>query len=89
MSDDNVMRVAPKTDVKTLGAAIAHAIYEGHEPVLRCVGAGALNQAVKGSVVANTFIAQRGMSLALRPGMESVQGHTEEISAITLRVCKI
>lgn len=89
MADDDVMKVAPKTDVKTLGAALAHAIYEGREPVLRCVGAGALNQAVKGSVVANTFIAQRGMSLALRPGMESVQGNHEEISAITLRVCRM
>lgn len=86
--DPNVaeLRVASKTPTPELAAAISHAVYDGKKVVLRAIGAGAVNQAVKALVVAQGYVAQRGISLVNRPGFLSIDMDGEERTAITFNV---
>lgn len=82
----DVIRVAAGTSTKDLGAAISHAIYDNGRPILRAVGAGAVNQAVKGIAQAAQFAAGRGLSLACRPGFEDVRIGDEDKTAMVFHV---
>lgn len=85
-AEENVLRVTSAANPKELAAVISHAIYDGHRPVLRAIGAGAVNQAVKACVIARGYVATRGTDLVVRPGFANVIGENGEISAITLLV---
>jgi stage V sporulation protein S len=85
-SEENVLRVTSAANPKELAAVISHAIYDNHKPVLRAIGAGAVNQAIKACVIARGFVATRGIDLVVRPGFANVVGENGEISAITLLV---
>jgi stage V sporulation protein S len=79
--------VKGSTDVKGLGMAIHTSLLNGNPPVLRAIGAGAVNQALKGIIVARSYVAQRGLDLVVRPGFEDVKGHRgDDVSCMTLRV---
>jgi stage V sporulation protein S len=85
-AEDQVLRVTNMANPKELAAVISHGIYDGHRPVLRAIGAGAVNQAIKACVIARGYVATRGVDLVVRPGFATVNGETGEISAITLMV---
>lgn len=80
------LRVAARTPIPELASALSHALYEGKPVVLRAIGAGAVNQAVKAIVVAQSYVAQRGMVLATRPGFISVTLDGEERTAVIFNV---
>lgn len=84
--EEQILRVTSGANPKELAAVISHAIYDNHKPVLRAVGAGAVNQAIKACVIARGFVATRGIDLVVKPGFATVMGESGEISAITLRV---
>ncbi|MFN2347161.1 MAG: stage V sporulation protein S [Dermatophilaceae bacterium] len=76
-----------------LAAAIAHACYDGRPPMLRAIGAAAVNQAIKGCAVARQYVAPRAIDLTVKPGFATVsmpsktrQGEYDEVSAILLKV---
>lgn len=86
-TDEDVLRVGGGTSAHDLAAAISHAVYDGRRPVLRAIGAGAVNQAVKGVAIAQSFVGSRGIVLSVRPGFAEVamrDGTTT--TAIVLRV---
>ena len=56
-------RVKSTTPPPELGSAIAHAIKSGHEIILKSVGAGAINQAVKAIPIAQSFVSSFGTEL--------------------------
>lgn len=87
-TDDSTaeIRVAARTSTTDLASAISHAVYDGKRVTLRAVGAGAVNQAVKGLVVAGSYAAQRGLVLANRPGFVTVQMDGEDRTAIVFHV---
>lgn len=80
------LRVASRTAVTELAQAISHALYDNKKVVLRAVGAGAVNQAVKGIIQAQQYTAARGLVLATRPGFHTITMDGEERSAIVLHV---
>lgn len=80
------LRVAARTPTPELASAISHALYDGKPVVLRAIGAGAVNQAVKAIVVAQSYVAQRGMVLANRPGFLTIPMDGEDRTAITFHV---
>lgn len=86
--DPNVaeLRVAARTPPAELASAISHAIYAGNKVILRAIGAGSVNQAVKGIVVAQGYVAQRGISLVNRPGFLEVDMDGEKRTAMTFHV---
>jgi stage V sporulation protein S len=92
-TEENVLRVGGGTSAQELAAAIAHACYENNPPVLRAIGAGAVNQAIKACAVARQFVAPRAMDLTVKPGFttisvpsKTVPGTQEDVSAVLLRV---
>lgn len=84
--EDNILRVAAKTSTQELAQAISHAVYDGRKPILRAVGAGAVNQAVKGLILAQGYVSQRGLVLSFRPGFVTVEMDKRDTSAIVFHV---
>lgn len=65
-----MLRVSSKTEAKKLEAAIYHALKSNDEKKVevRAIGAGAVNQAVKGIIVARGLAAPEGGDLKVIPG---------------------
>lgn len=80
------LRVAARTPTNELASAIAHAIYEFGKVTLRAIGAGAVNQAVKGLAIAQGYVAQRGISIANRPGFLTINMDDGDRTAIIFHV---
>lgn len=83
--NQRVLRCKASTDANKLAGSI-HSIYQ-EDPnipiIVRVIGAGALNQAVKAIIISNKFFAKRGIVVDLRP---SFQDASESITAIELKV---
>lgn len=93
-TEEEYLKVGGNTSAQSLASAVAHAIYAGRKPVLRAVGAGAVNQAVKAVAIARGYVAPQGFDLTMRPGFMNVDGEDTDprtqkpvqISAVTLQV---
>jgi stage V sporulation protein S len=85
-NEEDVLRVSGGTSAHDLAAAISHGIYDGKRPVLRAIGAGAVNQAVKGVAIAQSFVGSRGLVLSIRPGFQEVQMKDGTTTAIVMRI---
>lgn len=72
-NESTELRVAARTPTAELASAISHAVYDGKKITLRAIGAGAVNQAVKALIIAQGYVAQRGLALVNRPGFVSVK----------------
>jgi stage V sporulation protein S len=88
---EEILRVSGGTSAHDLAAAISHGIYDGKRLVLRAIGAGAVNQAVKSVAIAQSFVGSRGLVLSVRPGFAEVEmpnkdGTVDVTTAITLRI---
>lgn len=84
--DDEVLRVKGSSSATSLAAAISHGVYDNKTVVLRAIGAGAVNQAVKAMAIASGYCMQRGVSLSFRPGFSTVQMPDQEVTAMTFKV---
>ncbi len=62
-----LIKVGNSSSPGSLAGLIAHSIYEGKEVRIRAIGPNAVNQAVKGSIIARGYVAQRGLTLSLVP----------------------
>lgn len=91
-SNDQVLRVSNTSIPADLGSAISYALYDGRKVTLRAIGAGAVNQAVKGIAIARGYVAQRSLDLVCAPGFTTVTMNNrvtqvpEDVSAIIIRV---
>ena len=85
-SGDTILRVSASSSAPSLASALSHAVYDGKPVVLRAIGAGAVNQAVKAVAIAQGYVGQRGISLLMRPGFTTVKMNDGDVSAIIMRV---
>lgn len=86
-TEESVIRVSRTTPPQDLAGAIAGACYDGNPPVIRAIGAGAVNQTVKGIILASQFVASHGHTLSVRPGFQDISGDDgKTISAIVFRL---
>ena len=79
-------RVKSVTPPPELGSAIAHAIKGGHQVVLKAVGAGAINQAVKAIPIAQSFVSSFGTKLTEEITFFRSKTPEGEILGIAIRV---
>jgi stage V sporulation protein S len=93
MEEDTVLRVKGDSSATSLASAISHGIYDGKKVVLRAIGAGAVNQAVKAVAIAQSYVGARGLTLSMRPGFTDVYmpdldapGKTVRTTAMVFRV---
>ena len=83
-----VMRVGGGTPAQAVASSIQRSIFdESYMPTIRAIGAGAVNQAVKGIAIARGHVAVRGLDLGCAPGFDNVSGDDGvEISSLTFRL---
>lgn len=87
LDESKILRVRSSSSAQKLAAAVAHAVYDEQRVVLRAIGAGAVNQAVKAITIATQYAALRGLILVLRTGFTSVQmPDKEDVSAMVFYV---
>lgn len=81
-SEEKYLRVGGGSNPQSVASAIAHAIYDTRQVIMRAVGASAVNQAVKAIAIARGYVAPRGLDLTCKPGFTSIESRDGEISAI-------
>lgn len=85
-SEETILRVKGSSSAAALAAAISHGVYDGRQVVLRAIGAGAVNQAVKGVAIAQSYVGARGLTLSMRPGFTDVQMPDGKVTAIIMKI---
>ncbi len=68
---EDAIKVAARSDAKSLAKTIARALDGDDKVKMRAIGAAAVNQAMKGIAIARGYVAQRGQDLVCRPGFET------------------
>jgi stage V sporulation protein S len=77
--------IRPGSDVRGVAGLITSSIHDNSRVTLRAIGAGAVNQALKGIIQARQQLASQGDDLVVRPGFATVKGETgEPVTAIVL-----
>jgi len=79
-------KIGDKDYIKKLSNAISQVYYKHKSVKLRCVGAAAVNNAVKAFIVSKGESQKRGDSLLLDPSFTTVSFHGEEKTGIILEV---
>ena len=80
-----VLRCKSSTDANKLAGSI-YSTYQSDpdtQLVIRVIGAGSLNQAVKAAIISNKFFAKKGLLVAIQP---SFQDAADDMTAIELRL---
>lgn len=86
---EKIFRVGTNTPTKELGAAVAHAIYDGMDVVIRAVGHGAIGQAGKGVAVAESHAASQAVRMKTNFGFfTTVMPDGKEVSGLLMRVVR-
>ena len=77
--------IRPSSNVQGIGGAITSSIHEHSRITLRAIGAGAVNQAVKGAIHAGQQLAGQGEVLILRAGNTIVKGNNgKDVTAVVI-----
>jgi stage V sporulation protein S len=85
-SEEPFLKVSAGSNPQSVASAIAHALYDTHKVIVRAVGAGAVNQAVKAMAIARGYVAPRGLDLSVKPGFQTIESRDGQISAIVFVV---
>lgn len=83
------LKVAASSSPKSVAGAVAGAVRENQDVTLKAIGAGAVNQALKGLIIANGYLAPNGIRLATIPGFGDVEVDGESRTMIKLELRKI
>jgi len=86
--DDSVklLRVSSKSKPNSVAGAIAGIIRSDTRVQIQTIGAGALNQAIKGVAIARGFIAPTGQDLVCIPYFRDIEVNGEIKTAIVLNI---
>lgn len=84
--DRTLIKVSSKTNCSSLAGSIAQQLREGNEIDIRVIGAGALNQAIKGIIISKGMLAPMGFDLACRPTFVNLEIEGKERTGIRLAV---
>lgn len=86
--DENIklLKVSSKSKPNSVAGAIAGMIRNSSRVQIQTIGAGALNQAVKGIAIARGFIAPTGHELVCIPYFKDIEVNGEVKTAIVLTI---
>jgi stage V sporulation protein S len=82
----NTIRVSAGSNPTAVAAAIAHSLRSRRSVYVQAIGLPAVNQAMKATIVARTFLERDKMDLVLVPSFEKVQLGDRERTAVRLTV---
>lgn len=80
------LKVSSKSDANKVAGALANVLREKSSVEIQAIGAGALNQAIKGIAIARGFVAPSGKNLICVPAFSDIVIDGEERTAIKLIV---
>jgi stage V sporulation protein S len=80
------IKVSSKSEPSKVAGALANALREKNKVEMQAIGAGALNQAIKGIAIARGFVAPTGKNLVVIPAFTNILIDNEEKTAIKLIV---
>lgn len=84
------LKVSSTTRPQTLAGAIAKYITKDRKHVeVVAVGASAINQAVKGQILARRFVSTTGINLAFIPAFETIDIDGSERTAVKWRSLEV
>lgn len=78
------LKVSSKSDPNRVAGALANVLREKESVEIQAIGAGALNQAIKGVAIARGFVAPSGKNLICIPAFSDIVIDGEERTAIKL-----
>lgn len=81
-----MLKVAAESNPQSVGGAIVRNLQEGKQVEMIAVGAGAVNQAVKGFAIASGYASPQGMSISMRPGFTEIEIESEVKTGIKFKV---
>lgn len=81
-----ILKIASKSNPNSVAGAIAGLIKEKGKVELQAIGAGALNQAIKGIAIARGFVAPSGKNLVCIPAFSEVEVENEDRTGIKIIV---
>jgi stage V sporulation protein S len=86
--DEGIIKVRPNSPVQQIANSIRIAIFEERKmPIIRAVGAGAVNQACKGIAIARGYVATQGYDLGMNVGFINLMNdEDEEITALSFHL---
>ena len=82
----NILKVSSKSNPNTVAGALTNVIRDKNIAEVQAIGAGALNQAIKGIAIARGFVAPSGKNLICIPAFSDITIDGEERTAIKLIV---
>ncbi len=85
-SNIKLLKVSSKSKPNSVAGAIAGIIRSESRVQIQTIGAGALNQAVKGIAIARGFIAPTGQELICIPYFKDIEVNGEIKTAIVLSI---
>ena len=80
------LKVSSKSNSSSVAGALANVFKEKNSVEVQAIGAGALNQAIKGIAIARGFVAPSGKNLVCIPAFTDLVIDGEERTAIKLIV---
>ena len=80
------LKVSSKSNPSSVAGALANVFREKGAVEVQAIGAGALNQAIKGVAIARGFVAPSGKNLICIPAFTDIVIEGEERTAIKLIV---
>lgn len=80
------LKVGSKSNPNSVAGALANLFKEKTNVEIQAIGAGALNQAIKGIAIARGFVAPTGKNLVCIPAFTDIVIDGEERTAIKLIV---
>ena len=81
-----ILKVSSKSNPSKVAGAIANIFRDYGSVEIQTIGAGALNQAIKGVAIARGFLAPSGKNLICIPAFSDISIDGEERTAIKLIV---
>ncbi len=82
----NILKVSSKSNPNKVAGALTNVIRDKNIAEVQAIGAGALNQAIKGIAIARGFVAPSGKNLICIPAFSDITIDGEERTAIKLIV---
>ena len=80
------LKVSSTSNPNSVAGAIAGLIKDNHKVEIQAIGAGALNQAIKGIAIARGYVAPAGIELFCVPAFAEVDVENEKRTGIKLIV---
>lgn len=85
---DNFFKVSTNTDPRKLAQAVMSKIQIGNNPILSCLGAGAINQAAKAMSILNGMGSTIGLDIYFKTYFEVRDLNGEEKTFLNFKVFK-